>query len=261
MRYFDFHCHLDHKRFSKDRETVLNACLKDHLHGLLTVADAYEPASLEITEALMASAPGRVFCVAGAHPHNADAYTPAIEKELAAFIQRTGAVGVGECGLDFYYTLSSPDNQRAVFRRQIALSKALGLPLVVHSRNAEAESLALLAEAQVNVPVVFHCYTGPLKEALEILKRGWCLSFSGVVTFDKTGDLHKIVRETPLDRLFTETDAPYLSPAPERGKRNRPDKVRFVAEKVAELKGIDLEMLNKAVWTNFEKFFLPAVKP
>ncbi len=250
----DFHCHLDMKAFDLSRKEIAAEFFNSGYSRLVTAADPYEEVSFEKTKEIL-SYHKHIYCTAGAHPHNADRYTPAIENNLLRFIRESGAVAVGEAGLDFHYNLSTPENQLKVFKRQIAIAQELQMPLVIHSREAEALVLQTLEEANFQLPVVFHCYTGSMADAREIVKRGFYLSFSGIVTFrqKKTDYLRGIVREAPLERLFTETDSPYLAPEPFRGNANTPLLVRFVAEKVAEIKGVPVEELNRCVNENFER--------
>jgi TatD DNase family protein len=254
MNFVDFHCHLDMKDFDDDRKEIVDAFFNSGFSKLVTVADPYEPGSFEKTREIL-SYHENIFCMTAAHPHNADHYNAEIEKNMLQFIKEINAVGVGEAGLDFYYNLSTPENQLKVFKRQIAIAKELQLPLVIHSREAEPMVLQTLAETKFDLPVVFHCYTGNVEDAREILKRGYCISISGIVTFKKkSGYLEDIVKIIPLDQIFTETDSPYLSPEPFRGKRNTPPRVQYVAEKIAEIKQIPVSELNTAVNQNFNNF-------
>jgi TatD DNase family protein len=252
MNFIDFHCHLDDKAFDDTRKEIAAECFNAGFSKIVTVADPYEPGSYERTLEVL-QCHEHIYCMAAAHPHHADRYTPEIEKGILKFIEDHHAAGYGEAGLDFHYNLSTPGNQRRVFRRQIAVASQLKLPLIVHSRKAEQEVLGFLEEAKFDLPVVFHCYTGSKEDAAEILKRGYYISISGIVTFKNAGFLRDIVTIIPLERIFTETDSPYLSPVPFRGKTNTPLRVRLVAEKIAEIKRIPLEQLNRAVNDNFDR--------
>ena len=255
--YMDFHCHLDMKAFDEDRKKIAEKFFDAGYSKLVTVADPYESGSFEKTLEIL-SYNKNIYCMAAAHPHNADHYSPDIEKGLLQFIADSGAVGLGEAGLDFFYNLSIPENQIKVFKRQIAIAKELRLPLVIHSREAEPLVLQIIEESSFDLPVVFHCYTGNMKDAEEILKRGYYISISGIVTFrqKKTDYLRDIAKMLPMDRFFTETDSPYLSPEPFRGEVNTPLRVQYVAEKIAELKGIPVPEVTEAVIRNFEKLFI-----
>lgn len=252
MNFVDFHCHLDYKEFDENRKDIVETCFKSGFSKIVTAADPYEQGSYERTRETL-QYHENLYCMAAAHPHHADRYTPEIEKGILTFIEENNACGYGEAGLDFYYNLSTPENQRRVFKRQIAIAKELQLPLIIHSRQAEPEVLSIIEEAGFALPVVFHCYTGSKEDAEEILKRGYYISISGIVTFKNAEFLRKITRIIPLDRIFTETDSPYLSPEPFRGKTNTPLRVMLVAQMVAELKGVSVEQLNRCVNENFRK--------
>jgi TatD DNase family protein len=250
MNYIDFHCHLDFIDFDGKRADIVKECFDSGFSRIVTVADPYEEGSFQRTVETL-GCDSRVSCMTAAHPHNADKYSPEIEKNIIAFIQKNNAVGLGEAGLDFHYNLSEPETQIKVFKRQIALADELALPLIIHSRNAETQVLSALEEYKFDRPVVFHCYTGSIEDAEEIIKRGYYISISGIATFKKSQFLRDIAQMVPLDRIFTETDSPYLSPEPFRGKTNTPLRVKIVAEKVAEVKGIPVKELNKAINENY----------
>ena len=254
MKYIDFHCHLDMEDFDGKREEIVAECFASGFAKLVTVADPYEKNSLQLTGEIL-EYNKNVYCTAGAHPHNADRYTSQVEKELLSFLKEkmNRVLAVGEAGLDFHYTLSTPENQRRVFKRQITIAKDLKLPLIIHSREAEKDVLEILEQAKFKQPVVFHCYTGGIEEAREILKRGYYISISGIVTFKKSEYLREIVEIIPLSKIFCETDSPYLSPEPFRGRLNTPMRVKLVAEKIAEVKGVSVEKLNKAVNGNINR--------
>jgi TatD DNase family protein len=249
MKFIDFHCHLDFNEFNNRRKEIVNECFDNGFSKLITVADPYEKGSYERTREVL-QVNKNVYCMAAAHPHNADYYTPEIEKGIVEFITQNRAIGYGEAGLDFHYNLSTPENQRRVFKRQIAIAKDLRLPMIIHSREAEQEVLEYLEKAKFDLPVIFHCFTGKREAAKEILKRGYYISISGIVTFKNAQFLRDIVKMIPLNRIFTETDSPYLSPVPFRGQTNTPLRVKIVAEKVAEIKGISVEQLNQSINKN-----------
>jgi TatD DNase family protein len=250
MNFIDFHCHLDYKEFDGKRQEIVAECFNAGFAKIVTVADPYEEGSYERTIEVLQSNKN-VHCMAAAHPHKADHYTPEIEKGILKFITDNQAIGYGEAGLDFHYNLATPENQQTVFKRQIAIANELKLPLIIHSREAEPVVLKFLEEAKFDLPVVFHCYTGNKEDAREILKRGYYISISGIVTFKNAEFLRDIVKMIPLNRVFIETDSPYLSPVPFRGQTNTPLRVTLAAEKVAEIKGITVEQLNRAINDNF----------
>jgi TatD DNase family protein len=247
----DFHCHLDDAAFDGRRQTIVADCAAAGFARLVTVADAYSPRSLELTAALAAEHP-IIAVSAGAHPHQASDYSPTVEKRLVDFLAAGQVLALGEVGLDFHYDLSPRDRQLAAFRRQVAIAGEHGLPLVIHSRQAEAQVLKVLDEERFAGPVVFHCYTGSGADAAEIVQRGYFLSFSGIVTFRKADALRQVVAQTPLERLFSETDSPYLAPEPERGRTNTPLNVARVVERIAAIKGTTVAELQQRIAANYQ---------
>lgn len=250
--YSDFHCHLDDECFDKNRWQLIDRCFSDGIERIVTVADPFEKTSMEQTEKILAYREN-IFSICGAHPHQADRYFLEIEKTILAFLKKEKVVAVGEVGLDFHYDFSSRENQRNTFRRQIAIAREMNLPLVIHSRNAEAEVLKILAEERFSLPVVFHCFTGSKPLAEEILHRGYGISISGIVTFKKADVLREIVEIIPLQQLFSETDAPYLAPEPKRGEINTPLGVIAVVEKIAAVKNMDVTQINAAIAKNLQR--------
>ncbi len=255
MKYIDFHCHLDSKEYDGERERIVDGCIAAGFGAIVTVADAYQERSCRLTAELLGRSP-RVACVVGAHPHKASTYGPAAERAILELAPK--ALGIGEAGLDYHYDFSPRQDQVRVFERHIAIAKELGKPLVVHSREAEREALALLEAARFEGAVVFHCFTGDADAAREIAARGYSISISGVVTFPKAGALREIVSSFPAGQLFTETDSPYLAPVPHRGKTNTPRWVAHVADTVAALRGIDVAELNARVAENLARLGGPA---
>lgn len=250
MGYTDFHCHLDSSDFNDNRSEIIENLFSSGVTDIVSVADPYEKGSHEITENIAAKY-DNIYVMTAAHPHNAKDYSPVVEKNILKFSEHEKAIGVGEAGLDYHYNFSPPDVQKRVFRRQIDIAKELGKPLIIHSREAESEIITMLEEAKFNHPVVFHCYTGNIADAGKIISRGHYISISGIVTFKKAEYLRDIVKMIPVDRIFSETDSPYLSPEPFRGKTNDPSRVKIVADRIAEIKGISSEDLNIAIKQNF----------
>lgn len=252
MGYIDFHCHLDGEDFSENRKKLIENIFNSGISHIITVADPYDEKSHDITEEIL-NYNRNIFSMSAAHPHNADSYNLKIEKKILDFLEIEKVVGVGEAGLDYHYNLSKPENQIRVFKRQISIAKEAGLPLIIHSREAEKDVIGILEEFNFDNPVVFHCYTGNSEDAAEIIKRGYYISFSGIITFKKADYLRRIVSEVPFEKLFSETDSPYLAPVPFRGKTNSPEKVRYVADKIAEIKAIPVDDLNRKIEENFNR--------
>ena len=204
---------------------------------------------------IAASHPGFVFHTAGVHPHDAAAFEPARDIALISEQLANGAVAVGECGLDYHYDNSPREAQRAAFAAQIELAGKMRRPLVVHTRDAEDDTGAMLAEAaHANVMGVLHCFTGSHSLAEAALKAGWYVSFSGIVTFNKWTD-DALLRLVPEDRLLVESDAPYLAPVPNRGKRNEPAWVARTLARLADVRGVAAATLGRVTAENAKRLF------
>jgi TatD DNase family protein len=198
----------------------------------------------------------------GVHPHAAGKYAPDAEGAArdvdAAISAQPLTRGLGEIGLDYHYDFSPRDVQQDVFRRQITLARARRLPIVIHTREAESDTFAILAEmAASDVGGVFHCFTGDRDMARRALDAGFHLSLAGIVTFPRATELHEVARLVPLDRLLIETDSPFLAPVPHRGTRNEPARVVQVAEAVARLRGETTAAVAAAAGDNFRRLFNP----
>lgn len=250
--YIDCHCHLDDPGFAGERDDLVARCRAAGFSRLVTVADAYDEASLDATAGLLARH-DLVAATAGAHPHNAGGYSPQVERRLVAFLDRHPVLALGEVGLDFHYDLAPRDRQEEAFRRQAAIAAERRLPLVIHSREAERRVLDILEQERFPGPVVFHCFTGDGESATEILGRGYFLSFSGIITFRRAEALRRVVAATPLERLLSETDSPYLAPEPERGRRNTPLGVVRVVERIAAIKGVAVPEVRAQVAANLRR--------
>jgi TatD DNase family protein len=250
--YCDFHCHLDDECFSEKRWQLVDRCVSAGLEHIVTVADPFNDSSLTLTLEMLDRWRG-IHAICGAHPHQADSYSPTVEKAVADFSRKAALLAIGEVGLDFHYDFASRENQYRVLTRQIALARDLDLPLVVHSRNAETDVLAILEKEKFDLPVVFHCFTGDKEAAAEIFRRGYAISLSGIITFKKADSLREIVKMAPLAQLFSETDAPYLSPEPRRGEINTPLGVIPVVQRIALIKELDEERIREAVAQNMQR--------
>jgi TatD DNase family protein len=204
-----------------------------------------------------------VYCSVGTHPHNAHEELDIPLEKLVELTAHPKVVAVGEAGLDYYYKHSTPEAQAEGFRRHIAAARETGLPLEIHTRDADADTIAILEDEHRKgaFPAVLHCFTGGRELAMRALELGLYVSFSGVVTFKKNEALRDIVREVPLDRLLVETDAPFLAPDPFRGKRNEPSYVVRTAAMLASVKGISNEDLATATTDNFFRLYRKAKRP
>ncbi len=256
----DSHCHLDYLQRDEDLTEVVARARAAGVTTLVTICTKLSEfgAVRGIAERF-----DGVFCSVGVHPHEAGPEGlegPARLVELAAHEK---VVGIGETGLDYYYEHSSREAQKTSFRAHIEASRQTGLPLIVHTRDADADTVDLLREeyGRGAFPGVIHCFTAGPRVAEAALELGFSISLAGIVTFKNADALRATVRDIPLERLLVETDSPYLAPVPKRGKRNEPAYVLHVAEALAEQRGIGLEALAEITSDNFFRLFAKAERP
>ena len=248
LNLFDSHCHLDGERFDEDREAVHQRMLEGGV-SRYAVIGCDMPSSRRCVE----YAAGHEGCYAsvGIHPHDAKTWLDADAELLAAWSKEEKVVAIGEIGLDYYYDYSPRDVQIAVCEKQMDLAWELDMPVIYHVRDAHPDMLDVLKRHKGRLTGgVIHCFSGSWEIAKEYLKMGFHLGFDGPITFKNAPKLQEVVVNAPLDRIMVETDSPYLTPVPVRGKRNEPTYVRYVVEKIAELKGISLEEAAAATTKN-----------
>lgn len=249
----DSHVHLDDRRFNRDRDAIIKG-LK--AKGVELVINIGADTRTSISSVNLAAEYDNVYATVGVHPHSAKEVTDKTIEVLRNLSQRPKVVAIGEIGLDFHYDNSPRDVQRKWFVEQLNLAKELNLPVVIHTREAAQETFDILKEAQDGkLEGVLHCYSGSVEMALEYIKLGFYISIAGPVTFNNARVLKNVAKEIPLDKLLIETDCPYLTPVPHRGKRNEPAYVNHVAETIADLRGISVEELAKATNENTKKLF------
>jgi TatD DNase family protein len=245
----DTHCHLD---MHEDLDGVLARMAESGVGRAVTIG--VDLASSEWAATAARSRP-ELWGTVGLHPHDAKDRTDELMGRLAELAADDRVVAIGEAGLDYHYDNSPRDVQRDVFAEQIRLAHRIGKALVIHSRDAWDDTFAILEREGVPERTVFHCWSGDVTNAHRAVTLGAILSFSGTVTFAKAHDLREAASATPLDRIVVETDAPFLTPHPFRGKRNEPAYVRHVAEKIAEVKGADVEEIEEATTLNASRLF------
>ncbi|MBE6989736.1 MAG: TatD family deoxyribonuclease [Ruminococcaceae bacterium] len=249
---FDTHAHYDDEAFDADRAELL-ASMPGRGVGLIVNPGCTVKSSR--TAVSLAEAFPHVYAAVGIHPENCADFAPVHMDEIRALAGRDKVVAIGEIGLDYYWPENPPRAlQQQVLRAHMALAQELGLPVIIHDREAHADCLAVVREFPA-VTGVFHCYSGSVEMARELLDRGWMLSFNGALTFKNARRAPEVVAEIPMDRLMIETDAPYLAPVPYRGKRNNSGYVHLVAEKIAEIKGLSAEEVEQITWDNGRRFF------
>ena len=251
--FIDSHAHLADPAFDADREEVIARARRTGAAAIICIGESL--ASAKRAALIAAAHPGFCYHTAGVHPHDAAVFDAtrdiaAIREQIAA-----GAVAIGECGLDYHYDHSPREQQRAAFGAQLALARELGRPVVVHTRDAEDDTRAMVREAAAaGVRGVLHCYTGSIGLAELALDGGWYVSFSGIVTFKKWTD-ESLLGCVPEDRLLAESDSPYLAPVPHRGKRNEPAWVRFTIARLAAARGVEVPVLGVQTADNARRLF------
>ena len=250
----DSHCHLDFPDFADERDAVLARARAAGIGHFLTIATGF--ARFAGVRAVAESAPD-IHCTVGVHPHDGKDEPLEGPDALLREAEHPKVVGFGETGLDYHYNHSPNAVQIANFRAHIAAARIAQLPLIVHTRNADDDTIAILEEeyAKGAFGGVIHCFTGTARLARAALRLGFCISVSGIATFKKSDELRSVIKEVPLDRLLVETDAPYLAPQPVRGKRNEPAFVVHTAQVLAELHGIAPAALASRSSENFFSLF------
>lgn len=253
MLLIDSHAHLDDRRFNKDREQLIESMEGDRLEAIINIGIDLETSQQSID---LAKKHDSIYATVGYHPHNASQLDEEILGELERLAGEDKVVAIGEIGLDFHYDNSPREDQRYWFKKQLDLAKKLDLPVVIHSRDATQETFEILKEAQDgNLRGVLHCYSGSVEMARQYIDLGFYISLAGPVTFKNAVMPKEVARSVPLDKLLVETDAPYLTPEPYRGKRNDPSKVVNTADTIAELRGISLDELAEATNRNTKRLF------
>jgi TatD DNase family protein len=256
MTLVDSHCHLDGEDFTGDRDAVIERARAAGVETLVAIGTGEGPPDLEAGIRL-ADAFDCVYATVGVHPHSAAKASYATWPELQRLCGHPKVVALGEIGLDYHYNFSPPEVQRSVFTRQLEVAATTGQPVVIHTREAWSDTVALIRESGIRSGI-FHCFSGGPDEAQEALSLGFHLSFAGIVTFPKAQSVQQAAREVPLDRLLVETDSPYLAPVPYRGKRNEPAFVVHTAARIAELRGISPEAVARVTTANWERLCLRA---
>ena len=255
--FIDSHAHIDGHEFDADREEVIQRAHAAGVSVILNVGTG-DPHSGAFERAVeLGKAHESVFTAIGTHPHDARLYDDAAEEKIKHLVNNAHVIAWGEIGLDFHYDNSPRDVQIEVFKRQLRAARECDLPVVIHTREAEAETIEILTSQYKDAPRrgVFHCFSGSRELAQRAIEIGFMISFSGIVTFKKADELRAVARQVPLDRLLIETDCPYLTPIPYRGKRNEPAYVVEVARCLSMLHEVDIEKLARITTENFNRFF------
>ena len=247
----DTHCHLDFPEYDSDRDEVIQRAKEQGIEYIINIGSSLKGSkrSVELSQEYAS-----IYAAVGIHPHEADTFTPGIKEEIRNLAKDKKVVAIGEIGLDYFKQFSKKENQLPLFLAQLNLAKEFNLPLVIHTRDAQTDTLKILKEV-MPVKAVVHCFSGDnlfLKECLDL---GFLVSFTCNITYKKAQALRDIVKVTPLESVLLETDAPYLAPEGFRGKRNEPAHVRLLAEVVADLKGLEIEEVERVTTENARRFF------
>ena len=258
--FIDSHAHLDVPHYDADRAEVIARARAAGVDTMLEIAGSDVgkgslPAGLKLAEEYPF-----IYAAVGLHPHEASLYDDELERQLIAAAQHQKVIGWGEIGLDYHYDHSPRDVQRRVFARQLEIALELGLPVIIHTREAEDDTIRLLRDEWAlkggsQTGGIIHCFTSSQRMADAALEMGFLISFSGVVTFKKSDELRAVAKSVPIERLLIETDCPYLAPQPYRGKRNEPAFVIETARVLAELHGLSLAELARVTSDNFRRLF------
>jgi TatD DNase family protein len=259
MIFVDSHCHVDSQEFDRDRKEVISRAEENGVKMMLVIGTG-EPHSGNFERAVsLAEKHENIFAAVGVHPHDAKTFDAEAENQLINLATSSRkVVAWGEIGLDFYYEHSPKNVQEDVFRKQIRVAEKLDLPIIIHSREADTETVKILAEECSGKDFrggVMHCFGGTAAMAQSLMDIGFLISFAGNVTFKKAENLRDAARIVPLDKLLIETDCPYLAPIPFRGKRNEPSYVVETAKFLADFYGVELKELAKRTTQNFIDFF------
>jgi TatD DNase family protein len=260
MKFIDSHAHLDVPNYDADRAEVISRARQSGVEIILEICGSdVAKGSLDVGLKLAEKYPF-IYAAVGVHPHEASLYDEALEQKLLGMSDHEKVIGWGEIGLDYHYDHSPREAQRRVFRRQLRLALERRAPAIIHTREAEDDTIQILREDWAEaggaaVGGIIHCFTGTQRLADAAIGMGFHISFSGVLTFKNAGDLREVARSVPMDRLLVETDCPYPAPLPHRGKRNEPAFVLETAAKLAELKGVGAEEMARATSGNFKRLF------
>lgn len=247
----DSHCHLNSPDFKDDLDAVIARAKENGVGKMVSICTKLS----EFEEiAAIASKYENVFCTVGVHPHDAEDYVSVKAEELVELTRHTKCVGIGETGLDFYYEHSPRDEQKQCLAEHIKAAKETGLPLVIHTREAD-EDIIKIIKAEAPFPGLLHCFSSGYEVAKCGIDNGLLVSLSGILTFKSAVDLQETAKKLPLEYLLVETDSPYLAPMPNRGKRNEPAFTKFTAQKLADLKNVSLSEIEEATTNNFHKLF------
>ncbi len=254
MPLIDTHAHLDFPKLQERFDEVLQNAREAGVERIVTIG-ASRGLDSNYRALEIAKKYDFIRCTAGIHPHDAEDATPEVVETIRReFAEHDQVVGIGETGLDYYYDKAPVEQQKWAFRQFLEMSKEVDKPVIIHSRDADEDTIALLEETGVTGGIL-HCFTGSRWMAEKLFELDFYISFSGIVTFNSGKDLLEIACDVPEDRILVETDSPYLAPTPHRGKTNEPAFVRHTAQKIADARGVDIDNFDNLVWQNAARVF------
>lgn len=250
----DSHVHLDDEAFNEDRDEMIRSFSENGIELVINNSSDLESSENSIK---LANKYENIYAAIGVHPHDASTYSEEVEKRLIELSKEDKVVAIGEIGLDYYYDNSPRDIQKEVFKKQIELASKLGMNIVIHSRDAAGDTFNILKEAheKYDFTALIHCFSQSVEMMKEYVKMGDYIALGGAVTFKNAKTPKEVAKVVPLESLLLETDCPYMTPVPHRGKRNEPKYVNLVCDYIAELRGIDREELEKITAENTKRFF------
>tara|TARA_Y100001970_G_scaffold43642_2_gene54393 strand:+ start:2997 stop:3752 length:756 start_codon:yes stop_codon:yes gene_type:complete len=249
MEFIDTHCHIYYDKYQNDINDVINRANNNNVKNMICVGVDIESSKKSIA---LSEQYESIFATVGYHPHEAKVVDSNYLNNMIELLKHPKSVAVGEIGLDYYYEHSDKKTQIKIFREQLELAKDLDMPAVIHNRESDDDLYKNIKESKINKGVI-HCYSSDVKYANKLFDLGLLVSFTGIVTFSKS--LQKVVKEIPLEKMMIETDSPYLTPIPFRGKRNEPHMVSLIAEKIAEIKNISIKEVAQTTTKTAKKLF------
>jgi len=248
----DSHCHLDFREFDGRRDEAVKNALSAGVHTIINIGTDLQTS---LKSAALSMKYDCIHATAGVHPHDAKTYNKTVEDEIAKLTDNEKVVAIGEIGLDYYRDLSPRKKQQDVFRRQLAIAVEKKMPVVIHTRESFDDTLAIVRDYASRLPGgIFHCFPGTTDDAYKVIDLGFHISVGGIITFPKA-KMARVAAEVPLEYILLETDSPYLAPVPYRGKMNQPAYVKFVGEKLAELRGISFGEVERLTDRNSRKVY------
>ena len=252
MKYFDTHCHLDFEQFDKDRDEVIKRAKENNVEYMINVGTNIDSSKkvIEIPEKY-----DFIYSSVGIHPLDVSEYNIQDLKEIEKLAKNRKVKAIGETGLDFYYSKENKEKQKDFFIGQVEIAGKYNLPLIIHQRESKNELIEIIEKIKLPEKVVFHCFGGDTQLSEYCNKKGFFISFTGILTFKNAKNVKGVAKNYPVEKIMVETDAPFLAPTPYRGKRNEPFMVKYIVDEIADLKMIDKDLTTDIIFKNSVNFF------